>query len=619
MAEIRDIKYINKDFSSLKKTLVDFTKTYFPDTYNDFSPSSTGMLFMEMASYVGDVLSFYLDNEVQENFIQYARQKENLFNLAYLLGYRPKITSAASTEIDVYQLLPAITDGTSTVVPDYSYCLKLDENTKVSTNTNPAINFLIQDKLDFSFSSSLDPTVLSVYQISGLQPTFYLLKKTRKAISATVNTTTFTFTTPQRFSTVNINASNIIGVLDIIDSDGNKWYEVLNLSQDMVYDSIKNSTANSVYFSGSEDVSQVLKLREVQRRFVTRFLNDSNLQIQFGAGTTRNTDEEIVPNPNNVGIGLPFEKNKLNTAYSPLNFIFTDSYGVAPSNTTLTVRYLTGGGVDANVSQNSLTVLDTSTLHFINNNLSTSSLAQTIFDSVAVTNAKAADGGRDGDNVEELRLNSLGNFQNQLRTVTKDDYIIRALSMPAEYGTIAKLYVESEKLQDLKDGFSPTLNMYVLSYDGDKKLRIASNLLKQNLSTYLSQYRIINDSIKLKDAFIINIGIDFDIILLPNYNNNEVIVKCIQALKEFFSVDKWQINQPIILRDIYVLLDKIEGVQTVKNIKIKNKTGNSLGYSNYAYDIEGATLNNVVYPSIDPMIFELKYFETDIQGRVVPL
>lgn len=615
MASNREITYINRDFTNLRQNLVDFSKTYFPNTYNDFSPSSPGMMFMEMASYVGDVLSFYLDNQIQEVFRQYARQKENLFNLAYNLGYTPKVTSAAMVDIDFYQLLPAIVSG-SVTVPDFSYSLQVSENTKVSTNINPTVNFIIQDKIDFSFSSSLDPTVVSIYQISAGEPTYYLIKKTRKAISATINTTTVVFTNPQRFSTIEIESDNIIGILDIIDSNGNKWYEVPYLAQDFVYDSIKNTNNNDpLYYPSSSDVPYLLKIKEVQRRFVTRYLTESKLQIQFGSGVVTNLDEEITPNPDNVGIGLPFEKNKLQTAFSPLNFIFTDSYGVAPSNTTLTIRYLTGGGVSSNVPQGTLTTIDTSTVSFLNSSLN-SVLAQTVFNSIASSNPKAAEGGRDGDSIEELRQNAAGSFQGQLRTVTKDDYIIRALSLPSNFGSVAKAYIEPRKITSTEDNI---LDLYILGYDNNKKLKTAGEALKNNLKTYLYQYRIINDSINIKDAFIINIGVNFDIITLPNYNNNEVIVKCINALKDFFNINNWQINQPIILRDLYILLDKIEGVQTVKNIEIINKVGDGEGYSNNSYDIPGATINGVIYPSIDPMIFEVKNMNSDIYGRIVPL
>jgi hypothetical protein len=406
----------------------------------------------------------------------------------------------------------------------------------------------------------------------------------------------------------------------VVDSDGNTWYEVPNMAQENVFDTIRNTNQNDPTFNLEVDAPYLLKLKQVQRRFVTRFINSGSLEFQFGAGSTRSNDEEIVPNPDNVGLGLPFERDQLTTAFSPLNFIFTNTYGIAPYNTTLTVRYLTGGGVSSNVEANTLTVLNDSNFTFINPNLANTALADQIFTSVSSLNPLAADGGQDGDTTEELRLNAVGNFQNQLRTVTKEDYLIRALSMPSSLGTIAKAYASPTKIDGYNPGELPTiLDLFVLTYNSTGNLRTASSLMKANLATYLAEYRMINDSIKIKDAFIINIEVTFDIIVLPNYNNNKTITDCITSLTSFFDVDKWQINQPILLSDLFILLDKVEGVQTVKNVTVNNLVGEALGYSDYAYDIAGATINQVVYPSIDPMIFEVKNPNTDIKGRVVPL
>ncbi len=620
MAELkRDIRYIDRNFNDFRNTLINYSQTYFPDTYNDFTPDSTGMLFIEMASYVGDVLSFYLDNQVQETFIQYARETENLFNMAYMLGYEPKVTTAASVNIDFYQQLPAKLSG-SVTVPDFDYALQVPENTTISSVNNE--EFIIEDVIDFSSSSSLDPSTITVYQLSGTTPTTYLIKKTRKAISATINTSTFNFTSPVRFDTRSINDSNIIGILDCFDSDGNEWYEVPNLAQENVYDTIRNTNTNdpNVPDDGSgNDVPYLLQLKSVQRRFAARFVNNNSLQLQFGAGSFGDNDEEIIPNPDNVGLGLPFERDQLTTAFSPLNFVFTNTYGIAPSNTTLTIRYLTGGGINSNVNANTLTTVDDTNVTFVKENLNPA-LANTIFNSLATNNPVAADGGQDGDTTEELRQNALGNYQTQLRTVTKEDYLIRALSMPSNLGVVAMAYAEPVKVSEYETGTLPSiLDLYVLSYDINKKLKTASSILKQNLKTYLSEYRMINDVINIKDAFIINIGIEFDIVVRPNYNNNETLTKCIEALTNYFNIENWQINQPIILPELSILLDKIEGVQTVKNLKIDNLAGTTLGYSEYAYDVVGATINDVVYPSIDPMVFEVKTPGTDIKGRVVPL
>jgi len=612
----RDINYINKDFSTYRNTLINYAKTYFPTTYNDFTPSSVGMMFMEMASYIGDVMSFYLDNQIEETFIEYAREDKNLFALAYMFGYRPIVTSVATVNIDIYQQIPAL--GSSPYSPDFSYCVFLAENTIVNNSISGGSNFLIQDSVDFSFSSSSDPTEVSVYSINGGNPEFYLLKKTRKAISATINTTTFSFGNYQAFQTVELNQANIVGILDIIDSEGNTWYEVPFLGQELVPMALKNVNTNDPNFSAyGNNAPYLLKYKKEPKRFVTRFLDSTTLQIQFGAGNPADTSEIITPNPDNVGLGLPFEQMKLTTAYDPSNFLYTGTYGIAPVNTTLTVEYLTGGGATANAPAGTLNNLNTSTVSFLNNNL-IAGTANYVFNSVSVNNLLAADGGGDGNTPEQIRQNSLLQFQTQQRNVTQDDYLVRTLSLPSQYGSISKAYIETPKVSNLLSGQIPaTLDLYVLSLDLDGHLATSSPALKQNLSTYLSQYRIVNDSINIKDAFIINIGVDFEIIVLPNYNSNNVLFLCINALQTYFNLNNWQVNQPILLRDLYLILDAIEGVQTVKNVNVVNKVGTALGYSQYSYDILGATVNNIIYPSIDPMIFEVKYLNSDIQGKTV--
>ena len=613
MAVNRDIKYINKDFNEFRSQLLNYAQTYFPNTYTDFTPSSPGVMFMEMASYVGDVLSFYLDNQVQENFLQYARQSNNLYELAYMFGYKPKTTGLAAVDIDFYQLLPAKTAG-SNIIPDYDYALYINPNTQISSKSSNN-KFIIEDSVDFTVSSSLDPTTVSVAQVSGGTPTYYLIKKTRKATSGTINTVSFSFGPPAEFATVNINGANIAGIIDIVDSDGNTWYEVDHLAQELVFDGIKNTNINDPNnYQNSNDTPYILQTKQIQRRFTTRFVNPTTLQLQFGSGNPNDNDENVIPNPSNVGLGLPFEKNKLTTAYSPTNFIFTNTYGIAPSNTTLTVRYLIGGGVGSNVNANDLTLLNTSTIKFLKNNLN-STTAQYIFNSVASNNESAASGGQDGDSIEEIRQNSISNFSTQLRNVTADDYLVRALSMSPRYGVVAKAYTEKPKADDA----NTTLDLYVLTYNSVGNLANASTTLKNNLKTYINQYRMIGDTLSIKDAFIINIACDFEIITLPNYNSNEVIFRCISVLQNYFSINNWQINQPIVLRDINVLLDNIEGVQTVNKVNITNKAGTTSGYSQYAYDIAGATQKGIIYPSLDPSIFELKYPNTDIKGRVVTI
>ena len=619
MAQARDIKYVNKDFADLRSTLVNYSKTYFPTTYTDFSEASPGMMFMEMSAYIGDVMSFYQDNQIQETYTQFARKFENLFDLAYVMGYKPQVTGVATTDLDFYQTVPALLSGPSIYQPDYNYALLIGENVQVNSLSNANINFLTEDPVDFTVSSSQDSTEVTVYTVdSSNNPQTYLLKKSRRAISSTINTTTINAgTTPQEFFTTTINALNIVGILDIVDSDGNVWYEVPYLAEEMVYDSVRNTNPNDPNnYLNEGDAPYLLQLKQTQRRFATRVINSGSLEIQFGAGTSQDVEEEITPNADNVGLGLPFEKNKLTTAYSPTNFIFTPTYGIAPTG-DLTIRYLTGGGVASNVNANTLTNIKQISKTFVNfNSTDPGGLYQQSFDSLVTNNPNAASGGRGGDSIEELRQNIISNFNTQYRTVTPDDYTVRALSMTPKYGKIAKVYTEKSKASA---NTGTNVDLYVLAFDNNGNLTTASSTLKQNLTTYLSQFRTIGDSVAIKDAFIVNIGVDFEIITLPNFNNNEVLRKCIIALQNYFSIRNWQVNEPIIYRDVFNLLDKIEGVQTVKKVLFTNKTTSDGDYSQYAYDVEGATINQVLYPSIDPMVFEVKFPNSDIKGKIVNL
>jgi hypothetical protein len=623
MANTKTVQYLNRDFDSLKAQLINFAKIYYPNTYNDFSEASPGMMLIEMASYVGDVLSFYTDNQIQENFLQFAKQRKNLLALAYNFGYQPKVTSAASVNVSVFQVVPA-TVVNSQYVPDFNYALILEEGTQLQTNSNGNVAFYIDEKVDFSNSgSSLTDTSVYSYDTSG-NPLFYLLQKTAKATAGTLTTTTFTFGNPERFPTVTITDNNVISIVNIIDEDNNQWYEVPYLAQDTIFEATENTATNDPSLSQYNDSTPyLLKLKKVPRRFVSRFKTNNTLELQFGPGVSSGADEEIIPNPDNIGLGLPYGIDKMTTAWDPSNFLYTQTYGLAPSNTTLTVTYLKGGGAVSNIPSNTLTNRIGGTNSFAGSGLD-ANMQTTVLNSLAFTNDDAAVGGGDGDTNEEIRQNSLAMYPTQLRTITNDDYIIRTLSLPSKYGLISKAFVSQDMgisvnyPTDLLATQNPNaISIYILSKNTTGNLIVSSPALKQNVKTFLSEYRMLTDGVNIKDAFVINIGVDFDVVVRPNYNGKLVINNCLNVLQSYFNIDQWQINQPILIADIYSTLDQVEGVQTVQKVNIVNKAGTNSGYSQYAYDIKGATINNILYPSLDPSIFEVKNLTTDIQGRCV--
>jgi len=599
-----NIQYLNKSFSDFKSNLINYAKTYFPTAYNDFSDANPGAMFIEMASYVGDVMSFYLDNQIQENFLLYAKEKENLYAISYVLGYRPKASYASSATIDLYQQIPAL-PGSNPLIPDTTYGLIVPSNTTINS-ISTGTKFLTTQQVDFTDTGS---AVITFYDNDT-----FLIRKSVPAISAEIREATFDFTTPQKFSTINISDTNVLQILDVTDSDGNIWYEVPYLAQSTIYDKLANPTYNS------DQVPYLLKLKRVPRRFVSRLLSDNSLQLEFGAGVSNKSDDDIIPTPDNIQLGLVPGISNLLDDYNQTSIFYTQEYGLAPSNTTLTVRYLIGGGITSNVPANDLTNIDLTPVYF-----KSQITDNTIKNSLISTNPNPSSGGRNADEIEEIRNNALYAHSSQLRAVTKNDYIVRALSLPSDYGSISKVYVSQDLSVNPQTTTSPTavpnplsLDMYVLAYNSNKQLTQATTTLKENLSTYLNEYRMVTDAINIRDAFYINIGVNFDITVVGGFNNQLVLQECINNLKNYFNIDKWQINRPIILSEITVILLQTKGVQSVVKLEITNKediTGNT--YSTLGYDISGATRNGNIYPSADPSIFEVRYPDTDIQGRVV--
>jgi hypothetical protein len=587
----------------------------------DFSPSSPGNMFIEMAAYVGDVLSFYTDNQLQETLLLYAQERRNIIALAYALGYRPKVTTASTVVLDVYQQIPST--GAPNYNPDYRYTFRIEQGSTVQSKSNPTITFITEELVDFGFSSSFDPTNVTIYQYDGLgNPQFYLLRKQVKAYSGTIKTTDFTFSSPQQFPIVTINDSNIIQILGVTDSDGNQWYEVPYLAQDTVFDESLNTPINEPNYADEDDNARfMLRLKKVPRRFVTRFEDDNNLSLEFGSGVTSSPDEIILPNPDNVGLGIIDGISKLNQAYDPSNFLYTNEYGIAPSNTTLTVQYVIGGGIETNLPSDDINI-NSSINTFIDSYNLDGNLVTSMRNSIRFNNANPSSGGGPGETTEQIRLQALANFPTQNRNVTKADYLVRTLSMPAKFGYIAKAYVAQDYIttndtdrQNFINNNPLALSVYILSTDIDGKITRATNAIKQNLKTYLAYHKIASDAILIKDAYYANIKVNFDITVSPAYNSQEVLTKAITELQNYFDIDKWSINQPIILSNIYNLIGTVKGVQSVVNVNIVNLAGGN--YSPYSYDIAAATKQGVIYPSVDPMIFEVRFPNTDIYGRVV--
>jgi hypothetical protein len=556
--------------------------------------------------------------------LEQASERANIFDLAKSLGYTPKNAVPAYATMDVFQLLPAIGSGAS-IAPDYNYALSIKPGFQVKQEDGAA-EFRTLDSVDFAYSSSSDPTEVTVYETDDATnlPVYYLLKKTVKAVSGTVKTSQFTFNSPIAYDKIVLPDTNIIEIVSIEESDGDNWYEVPYLAQDTIFEAVPNLLENDPDLNAyRSSAPSLLKMKRTAKRFITRLRSDNKLELQFGAGISDNNDEEIIPNPTNVGNGLSTIRKGVDIDIDPSNFLYTRTYGQAPANTTLTVTYVVGNGIEDNVAANKLKVIKFIEYNDDVNSTISNSMVNFIKSSIAVNNPDPASGAKTAETLQDIKNNALANFAAQNRSVTREDYIIRAYSMPAKYGSVSKAYIvpddqitqQSYETSRIPNPFA--LNMYVLGYNQSKQLVQLNQAIKENLKTYLNFYRILTDALNIKDAFIINIGVDFEISVLPNYNSNDVLLRCIAELKSYFDIDKWQINQPVVKSDISTTLANVKGVQSVIGVQFKNLYDTLQNYSGNVYDLTTATRNGVIYPSLDPSIFEVKFPNQDIRGRVV--
>lgn len=613
----KNINYLNKDFDQFKESLQEFTKTYFPNTYNDFTESTPGQVFLEQSAYVGDVLSYYTDRQLKESLLEYATYKPDVLALAYNNSYKPNNIVPAIVTLDVYIQLPAINNN-GVFSPNYSFAPTINEG-MICNAENSSQQFRTTELVNFGVSTSDNPIEVSVYSVNELtkEPLYYLLRKKVNAIAGEIRTKSFTFESAKQFDKILLEDDNIINVISIVDSENNKWYEVPFLAQDIINESVPNTNENTTheFYQYNDTVPYLLKQKRITRRYTTKFRADNNLEIQFGSGISTDEDAIVCMDTTNV-------KSRDGYTIDSGNFLVTDTYGLAPANTTLTVTYSVGGGVKSNVASNTITTIGQISFTQDTDGLD-ASVINYVQSSVAVNNPQPASGGSNTMTVDEIRQNAIANFAAQNRIITKDDYIARVFSMPAIYGSVAKAYIikddQIDTISEQRIENPLALNMYLLGYDANGHLTTLNNAIKQNLQTYLSNYRMITDAVNIKDAYIINIGLTFDIITKPQYNSNTVLLKCMKKIQDIFDVSKWQINEPIILSNIYTELDTVDGVQTVVNITINNLYSTNDGYSGNFYDIDTATKNGVIYPSLDPSIFEIKYPNKDIIGRVTTL
>lgn len=645
----KEVRYLNRDFSQLKSSLIQFAKSYFPDSYKDFTDASPGMMFIEMAAYVGDVLSYYTDYSFKESLIHQTQERKNLISLSKYLGYKVKAARGATTELDIYHLMPAKeVDGEYT--PNTDYALEIREGMQISNNIGSS--YITMLPVNFSVNTKLSPRTDTVYtrSTSGV-PINFLCKKTVRIRAGKIVTKNFTINDPTSFLKLHLSEDNVLDILEVKDSDNNKWHEVDYLAQEVVLDSVPNNESyEGLYVTYRNEVPYILNYLRTSKRFTTNVDENNYTYLEFGAGLDAFSDELVTMNSQLVGAGLS-NINKLNIPYDPSNFLKNDTYGLAPNNTTLTIKYLVGGGYESNAGSGEIIKVNSVEYDNMTGGLLPDQLKilNDTKSSLRVTNSIPATGGKNVESDDEVRQNALAYFSAQNRAVTKGDYLVRIYSLPPKYGSVAKAQIVTNTSLDVNvnqmlsgvidtnniaqvnnndiqtyfrklsyDRSNPfAINLYVLSYDSNKNLTETNEALVNNIINYLKQYRLLTDSVNLIDGYIINIGVEFSISVYSGYNKKDTLSNVIKSVKDFFNIDKWNFSQPINLSQLELEIAKVEGVQSVVSLEIKNLNANDGNYSVVEYDIKNATRNRIIYPSVDPSIFECKYPDRDIKGTII--
>ena len=421
----KDVNYVNRDFTSLKQQLIDFTKQYYPLSYRDFSESSPGQIFIEQAAYVGDVLSYYTDQQFLESFIQFAVDRRNIINSAKFLGYKPKVSSASSTDVDIFQLIPSIQTTNNEYIPDERYALILRPFTQLSSISG--VNFIVEESVDFTQDTLFSPREISVFNRDATgAPQFFLLKKSTKAYSGTIVTKQVSVNAATPFLSIKLDETNVLKVVSVVDSNNNNYYEVDYLAQDTIPLKVDNvPLTNQTLSKYRGETPKILKYLRTEKRFVTTIDENNFTYIQFGANTENFENTIAVPNPTNVGVALSNLKN-LNISLDGTNVLKSNSYGVSPSNTTLTITYIIGGGINSNVNSGDIRKISATSFQNDTTSLTDSeiSLLNNVKNSLRVNNNEASTGGDDAESDEEIRQNAMLNFSSQNRMVTQDDFLL---------------------------------------------------------------------------------------------------------------------------------------------------------------------------------------------------
>lgn len=598
-----DVKYLNKDFQGLKRDLMEYAKAHFSGVFGDYNESSPGMMLLELQAYIGDVLSFYLDQQFNELRMQSAQQAKNVQMIAKSKGYKPRGPAASTVTQAFFIEVPATTSGTS-FAPDYRFAPKLLPGTRVVSSNG--MYFETYEEIDFANDLPDSPLVAAVTERNSTtgNPQKFALRKTIQMQAGKTETDTVSIVGFQPFYRYELSKPNVIEILSITDSDGNIWYETDYLSQDTVIVPVANSDVDN------ETVPYVVKLMTVARRFTAdRDITTGKTTLQFGSGDGVSYDDEIIPNIADMALPIPGRGYYNNFVLDPQNFLKTTSLGMSPRDTTLTIRYRVGGGSETNVPVGVIGSVDSFSYNFATTFVGADQTkASAVVSSLETVNVSKADGGAPAESITEMKANSDSFFAAQQRAVTREDYIAHILSMPSKFGRPEKVYIDRDSVSPL------ALNIHILAKDSTGHLQLATSNLKSNIAKYLKRLRMLTDGVNILDGKIINFGVTFGVVVGSKFNRAEVLSQCLQAVKDYFNTDRMQIGQAIVKSDVEATIQAVNGVISVYNLAFTNLFGNVGGFDYSTVRHDFVLKNGIIYCPQDS-VFEIKNPNVDIVGE----
>tara|TARA_R110000824_G_scaffold153294_1_gene324913 strand:- start:22021 stop:23823 length:1803 start_codon:yes stop_codon:yes gene_type:complete len=595
--KLQPIDYTSRDFASIRRDLENYAKRYYPNTYQDFNEASFGSLMLDTVSYVGDILSFYLDYQTNESFLDSAIEYTNVVRLARQMGFKLDSSPSAYGMLTFYIEVPA---QTVSVGPNLAYAPVLSAGSIFSSLGGGSYTLLE----DVDFSRTTNQMVAGQVDGTTGSPSTYIIRSFGRAVSGRTSFQEVTVGSFQRFLRVNLDASNVAEIIKVTDTESHEYYEVDNLSQNIIYKAIRN-----VNTATNNTVKSLLKAVPVARRFVLERTGDKAF-LQFGYGSDSELLDESVLDPSNLVLKLNGRNYTTDTGFDPTRLISTDKFGIAPSDTTLRIAYRVNTTSDVNAAVNSIVGVQRPIIKFKDQGALSLATRNTVIGSLELTNEEPFTGDISLPSSDEVKQRVFGYFATQHRAVTATDYQAVCYGMPAQYGAIKRAAAMKDD-----DAFKRNLNIYVVSENSSGKLATANITLKNNLKTWISQYRMVNDTVDILDATIVNFGLRYVVSIDMNSNRYTVLNKASEALGEFLLRNQYDIGESIVISDFYKVLQAVDGIVSVGTVEVTSQIG--AAYSRVSYDFKRAlSADGHRIEARKNMIFELKFPNVDIKGSI---